>query len=355
MEGRLYPAAETPHVMGGEEEREGRGGGEGDSSLEYHLSYLVGIDYTPVLHTEDLTDLTRANCQRMICQLCSLPTEVKDDGVYVSLPPPVKNSSFKMPRMHPLPETRAKTRWEAFAKEKGIMKKKRSRLVWDEATKDWVPRWGYRGKQEKENAALAVIEAKGGEYLGRKGKDRGVMKKSRSKKEQAPSSSSPSGETGTGSGDGPESKKRKRGKDDQVECPFLEREREKKLVKAKQKFRELRNKLEATQGGKRLPPGVLAQLATTSIGRGGEQEGLYGGGKRKKIAHRGQTKDELKEVLRRAQTSTASFGEYDKLGRGEKKQRQRTRTKGVCLSADEEKKKYMRQLKEVLHQQQQAS
>lgn len=182
------------------------------------------------------------------------------------------------------------------------MKKKRSRLVWDDATKDWIPRWGYKGKQEKEKAALAVIEDKGGEYLGRKGKDRGVLKKTRRKQQQTPSSSSSSshsGETGGASGEGAESKKRKRGRDDQIECPFLEREREKKLAKAKQKFRELRNKLEASQGGKRLPPGVLAQLATTSRGGGGEQESLYAGGKRKKIAHRGQTKDELKEVLRR--------------------------------------------------------
>lgn len=191
-------------------------------------------------------------------------------------------------------------------------------MVWDEKTKDWVPRWGFKGIQEKENAALAVIEAKGGEYLGRKGKDRGVMKKKPRKRQvlsSPPAAATPSAPTApsvSSAASGDESQKRNKrkragggGKDEDAECPFLERERKKKLVKAKQKFRELRNKLEATQGGKRLPPGVLAQLATTSIGGGGEQDGLYGGGgrssgaKRRRIAHRGQTKEELKEVLRR--------------------------------------------------------
>lgn len=35
------------------------------------------------------------------------------------------------------------TRWEKFAKDKGILrKKKRSRMVFDEVVDDWVPRWG---------------------------------------------------------------------------------------------------------------------------------------------------------------------------------------------------------------------
>ena len=36
------------------------------------------------------------------------------------------------------------TRWEKFAQEKGIKKKKRDRMVWDERTKEWKPRWGYK-------------------------------------------------------------------------------------------------------------------------------------------------------------------------------------------------------------------
>ena len=57
----------------------------------------------------------------------------------VTLPPP----TIPLPRFLRLSPTPTLTRWEQFARTKGIQKKKkRSRLVWNEETKDWVPRWG---------------------------------------------------------------------------------------------------------------------------------------------------------------------------------------------------------------------
>mgnify|MGYP001615449287 CR=1 FL=1 len=50
------------------------------------------------------------------------------------------------------------TRWEAFAKEKGIQKKKRSRKVFDEATQDWVPRWGANSVKKLENKRNFVAD-----------------------------------------------------------------------------------------------------------------------------------------------------------------------------------------------------
>ena len=35
-------------------------------------------------------------------------------------------------------------RWEKFAKEKGILKKKKERMVWSESEQKFVPRWGYK-------------------------------------------------------------------------------------------------------------------------------------------------------------------------------------------------------------------
>lgn len=46
-----------------------------------------------------------------------------------------------------LSEDKAKTKWEKFAEEKGIKKKKRSRMVYSEALKKWVPRYGSRSEQ----------------------------------------------------------------------------------------------------------------------------------------------------------------------------------------------------------------
>lgn len=36
------------------------------------------------------------------------------------------------------------TKWQKFAKEKGIQKRKKSKLSWDEQLQKWVPRFGYR-------------------------------------------------------------------------------------------------------------------------------------------------------------------------------------------------------------------
>ncbi|PFH36152.1 ribosome biogenesis regulatory protein (rrs1) protein [Besnoitia besnoiti] len=287
------------------------------SSLESHLNYLVAIDYTPVLHTDDLAELTRRNAQTMVAQLCALPHESTEDGLLVALPPPVKNSAFKMPRMHPVPAARPLTRWEQFAKEKGIQKRKRSRLVWDEHTRDWVPRWGHKGVQQKKALAEAVIEAKGGEYLGRRGRDRGVAKRL---KTNPPAKARAAAES---------------------TCPFEEEAKEATLRKAKQKLRELRNKMEA-ETNRRLPAGVLATLAS-----GGESK-LGKDGKKAGLKHRRQTKEALQEVLRRAQTSTASFGQFDRLARNEKKEKQKTRTRGVSLSLEEERGKYRRHLKDIM-------
>jgi len=48
-----------------------------------------------------------------------------------------------LPREKPCPVEKSKTKWEKFREEKGLPpRKKRSRLVFDEITNDWVPRWG---------------------------------------------------------------------------------------------------------------------------------------------------------------------------------------------------------------------
>lgn len=49
------------------------------------------------------------------------------------------------------------TKWEKFAQQKGIQKKKRSRKVFDEVRQDWVPRWGARSIKklnDKDNFAI---------------------------------------------------------------------------------------------------------------------------------------------------------------------------------------------------------
>ncbi|KAF1555097.1 hypothetical protein FQV10_0014525, partial [Eudyptes schlegeli] len=52
--------------------------------------------------------------------------------------------AFRLPREKPPPRPRPPTRWEQFARLKGIRRRKRTSLVWDEQAREWRRRWGYR-------------------------------------------------------------------------------------------------------------------------------------------------------------------------------------------------------------------
>lgn len=94
-----------------------------------------------------LQQLARDNCQTLFNELYRLPREWKDDALLVNLP---GKNSLKLPREKPIPKPRAMTKWEKFAQEKGINKKKKDNLVWDEVLNKWVPRYGYRAAQAEE-------------------------------------------------------------------------------------------------------------------------------------------------------------------------------------------------------------
>lgn len=65
----------------------------------------------------------------------------------VDLPEP----KVVVPRAKALPKEKPKTKWEKFREEKGLPpRKKRSRLVFDPITNDWVPRWGPNSKKKIE-------------------------------------------------------------------------------------------------------------------------------------------------------------------------------------------------------------
>lgn len=96
-----------------------------------------------------LLDITRDSVQALVNQLWQQPTSVSTDSTVIlaDLPAPLT----LCPREKPLPKEKTMTKWEKFAKEKGIKKKKKSRMVFDEETKDWIPAWGYKGANNKED------------------------------------------------------------------------------------------------------------------------------------------------------------------------------------------------------------
>lgn len=63
--------------------------------------------------------------------------------------------STVLPREKRMPDLAPETRWEKFAKAKGIKNKKKERMLWDEQTQEWRPRWGYKVRVLERHALLA--------------------------------------------------------------------------------------------------------------------------------------------------------------------------------------------------------
>jgi len=105
---------------------------------------------------------SRENVQFAINNLFSLPVSERKSGemgVYVELP----SRTTIIPREKPIPQIKPPTKWELFAKEKGIInKKKRDFHVIDENTGEIRPRFGFN-RATKEGDEDWAIEVKPGD------------------------------------------------------------------------------------------------------------------------------------------------------------------------------------------------
>lgn len=104
-----------------------------------------------------LKSLTRDNVQLLINKIWELPVERVDEAIVAKLPKP----EYVLPRSRVIPKAKPLTKWQEFAKKKGIQTKKKgkSKLKWDEELKKWIPTYGYkRAKAEEQKEWL--IEAK---------------------------------------------------------------------------------------------------------------------------------------------------------------------------------------------------
>uniref|UniRef100_A0A3B3D9P2 Ribosome biogenesis regulatory protein n=1 Tax=Oryzias melastigma TaxID=30732 RepID=A0A3B3D9P2_ORYME len=121
-----------------------------------------------------LRALARDNTQLLINEIWKLPTERVEEAIVAKLPEP----ATRLPREKPPPKPKPPTKWEQFAKLKGIQKKKKTNMVWDEtrvaknefnrlkniarAQKIKTPGVGLlpRTKQSKDELSRAVSVAK---------------------------------------------------------------------------------------------------------------------------------------------------------------------------------------------------
>lgn len=87
--------------------------------------------------------LARDNAQVVLNRLYSLEdTEIVEGERVLKMPEP----KTILPRAKSVPKPKEPTKWEKFAREKGIKSKSsktRDNLVWDDAARKWVPRFGY--------------------------------------------------------------------------------------------------------------------------------------------------------------------------------------------------------------------
>lgn len=106
---------------------------------------------------EYLKEVARDNAQLLINQILSLPLKATTEShgsltgqnstmTLIQLPEP----STELPREKAIPKEKPMTKWEKFAKIKGIKAKaKDGKMMYDEATGEWVPKWGYKGNNKK--------------------------------------------------------------------------------------------------------------------------------------------------------------------------------------------------------------
>ncbi|PVD37920.1 hypothetical protein C0Q70_00522 [Pomacea canaliculata] len=104
---------------------------------------------------ESLKAVTRDNVQLLLNRLWELPVERRENVIIVKLPEP----TTKLPREKAVPKEKPLTKWQQYAKLKGIKNTKKGRMLWDPEAKEWRPRWGYnRINSEKEKWAIEVKE-----------------------------------------------------------------------------------------------------------------------------------------------------------------------------------------------------
>ena len=163
------------------EVRTGEGEGADEATAQYmtfDLGRLACSNTTPVAKAnlgdgKAMLERARDSVQMMVGRLFALPSESADFGRLAELPAP----TTVLPREKPVPRPKPLTRWEQFAKEKGIQKKKNERMVYDDQAKEWRPNWGYKRANEDRTP---ILEAGPGDD----GKSDPFEKKANEKKER---------------------------------------------------------------------------------------------------------------------------------------------------------------------------
>jgi hypothetical protein len=130
--------------------------------LQFDLGNLAAFDVHPIdaalmarRGERALLEMAREHTQALVRALFELPVEKSEVGPLALLPAP----TTLLPRARHPPAPKPPTRWEAFAKSKGIVKRKKERKVWDEVRGDWAPAFGYKRANDETKAWAIEVRA----------------------------------------------------------------------------------------------------------------------------------------------------------------------------------------------------
>ena len=155
-------------------------------TTQTNIAYDLGIltlsdsnplkcDFTLPTFNKELQQQTLENIKRMVHSLYAL--KLTKDQKLDAIPDEYQvidfnQSQFEVtlpeiktafPRHKKIPEAKKLTKWEKYAQEKGFQNKKRSRMVFDEITKSYVPRWGAGSIKKIQNEVDIIREVKPGQ------------------------------------------------------------------------------------------------------------------------------------------------------------------------------------------------
>ena len=118
-----------------------------------HFASNEQQEHLPLTEVQ-LKDISREPIQQLVHTLFQLPSRRIDTRVVIELPP----TKTLLPREHSIPQMKSLTKWEEFAKTKGILKRKRSRMIWDESSEQWKPRYGYQRTHKNMDNSSSWLE-----------------------------------------------------------------------------------------------------------------------------------------------------------------------------------------------------
>lgn len=122
---------------------------ETKTSATFDLAHLCVFDPIRVsvgddLEAKTLCDRATMSFRALFDQLKVLP---RDSNSHLKLP----KAEIELPREHPIPMEKPKTRFEQFVKNKGLKFQKKEKKVYDEQTGEWKLRYGYNKTTEIPN------------------------------------------------------------------------------------------------------------------------------------------------------------------------------------------------------------